>query len=196
MGEKFLLLVVCLTIVGCATSVPLPQNVSLNSNNYIDRINFDYFTQQNDIDAFKMAKVCIAENITNEEVFLKDSSKSFVGSYTGHYYNISSKTQIDGSSVIRMVEDDLKTIIARGMHEYSVTVCLLPLAQYLRYTVKMVFNQKILKIQFTKIERAQKNTGYLSNSGFDPVGNWPGARPEEVYTQLEMLSESLWSCVK
>lgn len=39
-------------------------------------------------------KLCIARNVTNNGVQLNDSSSSFVGAYTGNYYNIEKSTTI------------------------------------------------------------------------------------------------------
>ena len=193
--KRFLfLLVVVIFITSCVTAVKMPQNVTI-SDEIIDSIWFDYPLQNNEISAFKMTKICIADNLTNEEVMLSDSSKSFVGSYTGNLYTINSEKQIEGGQVIRMYDEDIKTVVARGSHKYNKTVGFLPMNFYLRYTVKINIKNNKLLIKYSNIERAQSDTGYASNSGFNPIGQWPGARPEEVYNELEMLSKKMNNCI-
>ncbi|WP_193315761.1 hypothetical protein, partial [Klebsiella pneumoniae] len=63
--------------------------------------------------------LCIARNVTNNGVQLNDSSSSFVGAYTGNYYNIEKSTTIQGGEVINTAASSSDIVVANGTTSYQ-----------------------------------------------------------------------------
>lgn len=85
--------------------VELPPNVTTKSygggnNQAIDAIDYS-FPIEKPIE-FSRIKMCIASNLTNNEVQLSDNSGSFVG-YSGTYYRAENKQTVQGGGIFRQL---------------------------------------------------------------------------------------------
>ena len=179
--------------VGCAAT-PMPENVQTRpyrgSNQIIDTIDHSFFAAESP--SFSQVKICEVETVRNDEVGLEDSSRSFVGAYTGNYYNVESREKVGGGNTIRLIDEQSSTIIASGVSPFTHAL----LTNYLRYDVKLspTENGSVIMI-FSRLVHAQIDTGYLSNSGFGPVGTWAGTGAPVVLETIEQVATSLKNCI-
>lgn len=181
---------------GCASQVPLPNNVTtsqIGNATYIDRIDYSY--QADNSPKFSSLKLCIAENFANNDVTLSDSSSSFVGAYTGTYYQVNKTQNVAGKGVFKYVDDSTSTLIANGTTT-SVSQQLIPITDIVKFEVKSSVSGNKVKIEFFNISRAQKDTGYAGNNGFNPVGAWSGARAPDIVSSLENMADKIKSCLR
>ena len=186
---------IALLLSSCASQVQLPNNVSIRETGsaaYIDKVRFTYQTGSNT--DFSKLKLCIAENITNDSVIIKDSADSWVGPATGNYYRNTDSQVISGKSIFKYVDDKNSTLITDGTTTYS-NGGILPTNQFVRFNLKTAIKDGSVILLFSNIKRAQQNTGLLSNDGFTPVGAWAGADAKGTYEQLENVANSIKSCI-
>lgn len=180
---------------GCA-SVPMPSNVtttSIESNNYIDTVDFSY--QSSQTKTFSKLKLCIAENVSNGAVSLQDSSGSFVGPATGRYYQIDHSQVIHGGGAFKYLDDTIFTLIAQGTVDggpvaFGIT------KDFVKFDLKAAIDGRAVTLKFLNITRAQQSTGAIVNDGFNPVGTWSGARPIQVYDTLEGVANKVKACLR
>lgn len=203
--RKSSLCFISLVLCGCVTTgselsekVILPDNVSLTLNNdgeygYFDTVVFDY--QLNKKMPFGKVAVCVAEKVESKEAVLQDSSASFVGAYTGNYYDIGSIKSYSGKNVFKHVDKETKTLIANGSAKFSKRMANVNLTRFVRYNLKAHLEENLLKIKFFNIEGAQQDSGSASNPGFSSVGNWKAAMPLETYNGLASTAEQIHACL-
>ena len=181
---------------GCASQVPLPNNVTVTSGSgggsYLDRIDFSY-TAQGSRD-FSKIKLCVAENIANNDASLRDSAGSFVGAYTGTYYQTNHTQTVSGKDVFKYVDDKASTLVASGT-TISVSQQLISVKDIVKFELKAAAAGSNVTLQFFNITRAQQDTGMVANDGFNPVGVWSGARSQDVYASLEAVANKVKACV-
>ena len=182
---------------GCAMQpVELPSNVVQSrgpqGEAYIDKVDFSYArTTSTD---FGKLKLCIAENVQHNETNLHDSAGSFVGRYTGTYYQTDHRQVIGGGQVFKLVDDASAVLIATGVTIVPPSgMALSP--EYVRYELKTSAKDKQVGLTFFSITRAQQNSGILSNNGFQSVGIWPGSRASDVYASLERIANKIKNCL-
>jgi len=183
--------------VGCAT-VQLPNNVSTvpvksgSNYGYIDKIDFSYQpTQQK---TFTQLKLCIAENVSNDAISLHDSSGSFVGQATGNYYQSSNSQTIQGGDIFKYAEETTATLIAKGTTDGGATAMGLT-RDIIKFELKGVSSNNSITLVFSNIVRAQQNTGNTVNSGFSPVGVWPGSNSNQVYDSIQAIANKIKFCL-
>lgn len=196
MKKTTLLPLTLLALLGCASQVPLPSNVATTqngSNTYIDRIDYSYTSTTNP--KFSTLKLCVAENFTNNDITLSDSGSSFSGAYTGTFYQVNKTQNVAGRDVFKYVDDTTSTLIAIGTTT-SISQQLIPITDIVKFEVKSSVSGNNVQIEFFNITRAQKDTGYASNDGFNPVGAWSGARAPDVVASLESMANKIKSCLK
>lgn len=186
-----------LTFASCAVApVQLPPNVSVVQGgqynaSYIDKVDFTYKSAQSP--DFGKLKLCIAESVTNDAVQLRDSSGSFVGAATRHYYQVGNTQSVGGGSVFKYIDDSKSTLIANGV---TVAGAGNLTQDYVRFELKSAVTPNEVQIQFYSVTRAQANTGAASNDGFAPVGIWQGSRSPEVYSSLEAVAAKVKGCLQ
>jgi hypothetical protein len=196
---KYLLLsaISAAILSGCATTAPsdLPSNVStvpLKGGQAVEKITYEYVSSK-PID-FSYLKLCSAQTIKYDSVRLSDSSGSFVGSYTGNYYNIGSSRTEDARDSIIILDEDKKFIVARGTtKEFSKAFGLT--SGVARFIISLEVQDSKLNILFENVEHAQLSTGSISNSGFMRVGTYAGAGFPNVYAAITEVKDSLTSCL-
>ena len=144
----------------------------------------------------EVAKVCIFQTVKNEDVTLTDSSKSFVGSYTGTYYNIKSSKTVDGGDVIK--GDTKRGVMFNGNFKHTATDMfgVMPMPGYVRYTGVAMKKGDTLKITYKQIEHAFQSTGSAANSGFSMLTSLAFIRPADAIKTMSDVSDSIVECIK
>ncbi|EKD4460478.1 hypothetical protein ORP92_002774 [Escherichia coli] len=140
-------------------------------------------------------KICVLRNVSNRDVVLSDSSKSFVGAYTGNYYNIGGKTVVNGGGVVESVNDS-GFIIAQGNTSYSFDSGIVQIKRVVRFTLDAMPQSEHVNITFSNIQQAQTETGALPNTGFSEIGTWEGAGPYQAIKSLDKIVSSISECMK
>jgi len=173
-------------VAGCAR-VNLPSNVTLKQN-FIDTIDFSY--QTDSPKKFSNIKLCIAENIDNNSVDLRDSSSSFVGPYTGNLYLNSQDKTIQGGDVFKYSEESTSTIIAKGSAIKEGLV-----NDIIKYDLKASVSGNNIMLKFYNITRAQQDTGFVKNDGFETICTLSGCRPTNAYEAIKTIADKLKACI-
>lgn len=186
-----------LLFAGCAAPpVQLPNNVAMvrgsHGEAYIDKVDFSYRSQSPG--TFAKLKLCVAENVSNNAVGLRDSAGSFVGAATRTYYQASNTQTIGGSGVFKYVDDSLSTLIANGTTVSGDNSAILS-KDFVRFELKAGVSGNDVALVFYAITRAQQNTGSSVNDGFGPVGVWTGARAPDVYASIEGVAGKVKACL-
>jgi hypothetical protein len=191
---KNLLLMTPVALLAACASPTLPSNAILTpgSTQYIDRIEFP--SPRSATATFSKVKLCLAQNVQNDQATLRDSAGSFVGAYTRNYYQSNNVQTVGGGSVFKYVDDAAGTAILNGMTVVPPSGAILS-ADYVRFEVKAVAAPSSVNLTFYAITRAQQNTGSMSNSGFAPVGVWTGSRAEGVYNAVEQVATTVKTCI-
>ena len=199
MNKKLYFLILCVvgTFSACATTtVQLPSNASLISGafnaSYIDKIDFSYEAQKSI--EFSKLKLCIAENISNDDVTLTDSAGSFVGSYTGKYYRMENNKTVSGKDIFKYIDDGSSTVLVNG-RTIANGEKLLTATDIVKFELKSMLSGNKVTLLFSKITRAQQDTGSLQNNGFSPVGVWVGSRAQGTYDALDQVSKKIKTCL-
>ena len=190
-------LVVLLPCTAFAAKWEMPGYVTTKTGPYrgayADTVDFSY--QAGQVVDFAKAKLCVAENVSNNAVSLQDSAGSFVGPATGTYYRDANSQTVQGGTVFKYIDDSTSTLIASGTADGG-TSSLGLVHDLLKFDLKIVTAGEAVTIRFSNILRAQQNTGSLVNDGFQPVGTWKGSRFQHVYASLEGVAGKMRSCLQ
>lgn len=184
-----------LSPAGAMAKVELPSNVTTKPygggrNKVIDTIDYS-FPVTKPIE-FPRIKMCIASNVTNNEVQLSDSAGSFVG-YSGTYYRTQNKQTVQGGGIFKYVDDASKSIVAQGsVSRQGGLGGIIGLS--IRFDLEVSSEGNTLKMRMFHIEQAMKNTGSSTNDGFMPIGVWTGSMYKKNIQALNGLADQLKSC--
>ncbi len=140
-------------------------------------------------------RVCVIRNVSNRDVILSDASKSFIGAHTGNYYNIGSKTVVNGGGVVEAA-DDAGAIIVQGNTSYTFDSGIVQIKRVVRFTLDVIPRPEQVDLTFSNIQQAQTETGALPNTGFFEIGTWEGAGPYQAIMSLDNIVNSISDCVK
>lgn len=188
-------LAIAMLVAGCASQVQLPANVATSNGgdggSYMERADFSY--RADSPPQFSRVKLCIAENLNNDAVTLRDSAGSFVGPATGRYYQPDNRQNIGGGAIFKYSDDAAATLIATGGISANTG---LMVRDHIRFDLKASIAGPNVGLVLYNIRRAQENSGILANDGFKPVGVWPGARAPEVYAALEGVAFKVMNCIR
>ena len=192
MQLRFVILTTVFLTACASTPSNLPANIELETGaynaSYIKHIYFDYPNERPL--SFDKAQQCVALHVDNKPQIIKDSSRSWVGPYTGNYYRGGTSNVVGGGQIINSASSELKSIVASGNTKYSTGLS----SDIVQFKMIVTLNESSSRISFVNIERAQANTGLLENSGFSPVGVWTGSRYKQVYAELERLAGEITLC--
>ena len=140
--------------------------------------------------------ICVANSVTNRSVRLSDSSSSFVGKYSGNYYNIGNAYTENGGNVIKHVSGNGKSVVAEGMSEYSFNSGIVNITRIVRFTLDVTAMDGNVVYTFTNMQQAQTSTGSLQNDGFIHIGAWSGANPDLVIKSIDSIASKISLCLK
>ncbi|SDX12667.1 hypothetical protein SAMN05216317_1378 [Nitrosomonas eutropha] len=194
---RILTLSLPILLAGCATNatVPnIPSNVVLSApgaynEQYIESVKFDIGISHKQSSPAK----CLALVVNNSEHTLTDSSNSFVGAYTGNYYNIEKSRQVGGGQ--SLLYSDETSAIAKGNTKGTFTFGLVPITKIVTFKIEVNATPENRFIKFTDVQAAQESTGAANNTGFSKAGAWSGAEPVFVYNLLNKVSDDIKSCM-
>lgn len=196
--KKYLPLMVISSLVGCSSApIALPKNVSTvptgtGQSTYIDKIDHSFSTSKSI--SFSNIKVCAASVFTNDSVSLKDAAGSFVGAYSGQYYEKSNSQQISAGNVFKLIDEQSNTIIVTGNMKTKPQQGGL-IVDYIKYDAKISLINSNVQLVFQNIQAAQQNTGGSSNNGFRSIGTWSGARAPAAIETIDNLATSFKNCL-
>ena len=195
--KRLLIISLPLVLSGCAsmsmgTVEDLPDNIALKQNPHggqaevIDTVVFEHF------EAPGNAQKCAVMAINNDSVEL-GSTSTYVGAYTGNYYNYNTTKQKEGGQVLLYADES--EVIAAGRERYSFNSGIVPIGKIADFKVKIKSVDQGYTVEFFDITAAQESTGYASNNGFVVVGAWAGARPMALYQALQGVDRRLSECL-
>lgn len=136
--------------------------------------------------------MCAAGAVRNDPVSLSDSSRTFVGAYTGNYYQAGSKREVGGGSAIQYVAPDESSVVAKGETGYTSGM----VSRSVRYTVTVKSSGPERKYLFAGIQQAQLDTGSMVNAGYSPVHVMMGGGSEDVARSLSAVAEEIETCIR
>ena len=197
--KKFLLIGLVGILLGGCSSAPivLPSNVTsvpsgMGQSTYIDKVDHSFIPAK--AVSFSNVKVCAATTFTNDSITLKDNAGSFVGAYTGNYYQRNNSQQVNGGNIFKLIDEQSNTIIATGNKKSKPQQGGL-IVDYIKYDAKVSLNNNHIQLQFQNIQAAQQSTGASSNDGFRPIGTWAGARAPAAIETINALAASFKNCL-
>ena len=185
-------------LAGCSsTPIQLPSNVKtipsgMGQSTYIDKVDHSFIPSK--AVTFSNLKICAASTFVNDGITLKDNSGSFVGAYTGRYYQQNNKQQINGGDVFKLIDEQSNTLIATGNKKTRPQQGGL-IVDFIKYDAKVALSNNHVQLQFQNIQAAQQGTGSSSNDGFRPVGTWAGARAPAAIETINNLAVVFKNCV-
>ena len=197
---KALLIVAALEMAVCSFGAQakegLPAHVTTKpfsggKNQAIDAIDYSFVAAAPV--AFSRVKLCIASNVTNNAVELRDNAGSFVGA-TGTYHRSGDSSTVQGGSLFKYVDDASGSLVAQGsIRRQGGLGGIIKLA--LRFDLEVRSDGTNVKMRMLHIEEAMQDTGSASNSGFHPVGVWTGSMYKKNIQALDALAGELKSCM-
>lgn len=137
---------------------------------------------------------CVAQNVSSNEISVKDTSKSHYGAYTGRRYEVESQRNIAGGSVISYVSSDGKAVSAGGNAKYHEKV-LTSVEKAIRFKLAAEIRGSVAIYTFSALEVAQLNTSIVENDGYQPLGAHKHASPEPALSALKLLSSKIHRCL-
>ncbi|MCH7357267.1 hypothetical protein MMP61_17110 [Acinetobacter sp. NIPH 1958] len=196
--KKIVLLSFIIGLVGCSSNpIDLPSNIKtiptgMGNSTYIDEIDKS-FQLSTDV-SFEKIKACSVDVITNDSVVLRDSAGSFVGVYTGNYYQNKNSSVVQGGNLFKYVDDSGKSLVASGRIKTNPQQGGL-IVDIVQYDAKISLNKNNINLKFQNIKAAQENTGGTSNVGFRNIGTWSGARAPAAISAIDQVATKFKNCV-
>lgn len=185
-------------LVGCSSNpIELPSNIKtiptgMGNSTYIDEIDKSF--QVTSEVPFEKIKACSADVFTNESVVLIDSAGSFVGIYTGNYYQNKNSAVVQGGNLFKYVDENGKSLIANGRIKTKPQQGGL-IVDIIQYEAKISLNNNNINLKFKNLKAAQENTGGISNLGFRNIGTWSGARAPAAISAIDQVANKFQNCV-
>lgn len=185
-------------LVGCSSApIQLPSNVStipsgMGQSTYIDKINHSFIPEKTI--GFSQVKVCAASTFTNDSVTLKDNAGSFIGAYTGNYYQNHNTQQVSGGNVFKLIDDASQTLVATGNKKTKAQQAGL-IFDFIKYDAKISLVNNNVQLEFQNIQAAQQSTGSAANDGFRPIGTWSGARAPAAIETINAVASTFKNCL-
>lgn len=139
--------------------------------------------------------LCIVKTIDNRSVTLSDSSRSWVGPYSGYYYRMGVQREAGGGEVLSFVSEDKREAVATGTVTHRYTFGMAPIERSVRFTLNAKVGASETMFRFDRLEWAQLDTGVAANNGYDRIGAWEKARPELAAESLKLVADKLSSCL-
>ncbi len=199
MKKAFGALLGAAVLAGCA-STPisgLPSNVTLSEpqSYYGAKVQMvEAVTFERTGKGKQNASTCVSLNVDNSEVTLSDTSSSFVGPYSGYYYDVERSRTESGGATLQHSDTATGIVVAKGVSEYT-SGSLIPVGHAVRYKLLVAPLEDKTVVQFKDIEQAQKSTGIIRNDGFKPLGSWKGTTVMEAYDAMKRQANEVLDCI-
>lgn len=191
---KGLFLLTITGLSGCAMAPVegLPDNITLSAPGSMGQKTVETVTFERSGPAKQSLSTCAVMNIDNQSVTLSNDT-SYVGAFTGNYYQGRSEKVVGGGSTLQSQDGKTGVVVASGVEEYN-KGSLLPEPSAIRFKALLAPLEDKTVVQFRNIEVAQKNTGSFKNSGFGPLGSWSGSYTMDAYRALEHVANGIFDC--
>ncbi|MCJ0828705.1 hypothetical protein MN869_09620 [Acinetobacter sp. NIPH1876] len=196
--KKIILLSLIIGLVGCSSNpIDLPSNIKtiptgMGNSTYIDEVDKSF--QLSTEVPFEKIKACSADIFTNDSVVLRDSAGSFVGIYTGNYYQNKNSAVVQGGGLFKYVDDSGQTLVASGRIKTKPQQGGL-IVDIIQYDAKISLSKNNVGLKFKNLKAAQENTGGTSNVGFRNIGTWSGARAPAAISAIDQVATKFKNCV-
>ncbi|EAT6751242.1 hypothetical protein AAFW77_002395 [Salmonella enterica] len=168
------------------------QGVSLENNGTYELLKSYQKSLSGKLNKEKI-RVCIVRSISNDDVILDGSSSVTNSTLTSSIY-VKNQVVSSGGSVVNEAASSANSAVANGTTSYYFDVMGMPIERVVKFTLDIDVSGSGIKYTFTNIKQAQKDTGALTNSGFNPVGSWAGAGPHQVVQALDKIAVDINSC--
>lgn len=165
----------------------IPDNVTVAKNKTVDRIDWSFSTEKPV--EFSRIKRCVAANLHNDEVQLRDSAGSWVGPATGNYYRQNNQSTVAGSSVFKVVDEQGRFLVAQGQTDKTMGLS----GWIMRFDLEAAIEQDRIVLVMRNVKLAASNTGAAGNDGFQPLGTW--YRFKTNYAALEAIALEVKGCI-
>lgn len=200
--RKLLVVPLVVALAGCVMAGRAPGLAAYDSASYeqdqygqefITAVTFRYPAQP-DLSADALP-LCIVKTVDNRSVTLSDSSRSWVGPYSGYYYRAGIQREAGGGEVLSFVSSDKREAVATGTttHRYSFGAA--PIERSVRFTLNAKASVSETVFQFDRLEWAQLDTGIAANNGYSRIGAWEKAQPELAAASLKAIADKLNACL-
>ena len=138
-----------------------------------------------------LAQECVVRNIKFEAFQARDSARSFVGPYTGRYYQLGDTSVYDGDNdVIAFVSSTKPLVVGRGRESVGGIT-----GRIIQYTVAVSASDSEVSIAFEDIKQAHQNTGTARNDGFNNLYQSWGSGYKKAYEGLDGVAAELARCM-
>lgn len=164
-----------------------PANVTVAKNKTVEKIDWSFATDKPV--EFSRVKRCIATNLHNDEVQLRDSAGSWVGPATGNYYRQDNRSTVQGASVFKVVDDQNQFLVAQGQTDRTTGLS----GWIMRFDLEAALEPGRVVLIMRNVKLAASSTGSLGNDGFQPLGTW--FRFKSNYAALEAVASPVRSCI-
>lgn len=164
-----------------------PANVTVAKNKTVEKIDWS-FRAEGPVE-FSRVKRCIAVNIHNDEVQLRDSAGSQVGPATGNYYRQDNRSAVQSGDVFKIVDDQNQYLIAQGQTDKTSGLS----GWIIRFDLEAAVEPGRVVLVMRNVKLAASDTGLLSNNGFQPLGTW--FRFKSNYAALNAVASAVRSCI-
>lgn len=143
--------------------------------------------------------LCLAENVRADGVDLIDSSRSYVGRYSGIYREVENRREAGSENSLKYVSKSGGQAVARGRISYTYNseagFVSVPITKVIRFTLSVTTSATSNTYRFKDVESAQTDTGVVPNSGFGPFLDIRPTFPERGYRKLSELSMEVNRCL-
>lgn len=140
----------------------------------------------------RVAEFCAASTFSVDEFVASDASGSFVGAYTGTYYQFGNRERIVGDgSVVKVMDAEAARGLFVGREFYRRGL----VNNVLDYRAVFRGGADGYTLTFQDLKTAQKSTGSMPNSGFTPLGTWEGSGAEDALTSIDAAAARFQDCM-
>ena len=135
---------------------------------------------------------CVAANVNNDSIVVRDSAGSFVGAYTGNYYQTNHAASVGGGNVMQYVSPDASEVVAKGPTRYWAAM----VERAVRFNLAIKDDGQQRTYKFTAVEVAQMNSGTWPNSGFVRAAMNPGAGGGHALKNMQQIANHIDACLR
>jgi hypothetical protein len=170
-----------------SANAAIPANVTVAQNRTVESIDWS-FSLERPVE-FALVKRCLATNLHNDEVQLRDSAGSWVGPATGNYYRRDNRGTVQGGAVFKLIDDQNQFLVAQGQTDRTSGLS----GWIIRFDMEAAVEQERVALVMRNVKLAASDTGSISNNGFQPLGTW--FRFKSNYAALEAVATGIKSCI-
>ncbi len=177
-------------LAGCAVK---PENLAQYGNVQLDgNVLRSLSIEHSEPASLGKLPFCVASTVMNESIMVSDSAGSFVGAYTGNFYQFNQSKEVGGGNVLQFVSQDGTEVVARGTTRYWAAM----IERAVRFTVTIKDDGISRHYKFTGVEVAQINSGSWPNSGYMKAAMNPGTGGGHALKNIKQIAEDIDACLR